>query len=150
VQPIQAMVNALASLLAGATAYLAPSASANIVALIVAPFTKGPNLVVADLTLASFAGSTPIAGMTGTQDVGNDPNTGQQVITIIAPSGGWVFTCTTAPATPQTVFGYALLNNAGTTLLATEYLIPNTTITNIGDFIDLGKITFTLNPAPLS
>lgn len=149
-QPVQSVINAIATLLANDTAILAPAVNANKVALIAAPFTPGPGLTLADLTLATFTGSAPLAGATGPQDVGRDPATGEQVITVIAPAGGWVFTCTVTPGSPQQIYGYALVDNGVANLLATALLPQPLTIAASGDFIDLGKVNFVLNAAPLS
>lgn len=146
--PMIAVREQLGTLLAADATTLAPAMNANEIALIVAPFALSENTVVGSLTLASFAGSTPIPCTVGAQGVGIDPATNEQLITILAPAGGWRFVSTGAVSPPQTVYGYALLTHAGATLLALQELDAPVTITLAGQEIDLGAVvmTFVLNP----
>ena len=145
--PMILLRDQLGALLAADTTTLA-TVAANKIALVAAPFALDENLVPADLTLATFTGSTPIAGAAGAQGVGTDPATGEQIITILAPVGGWRFVCSAPPGAPETIYGFALLNAAGTKLFGAELLPLPITITLAGDEIDLGavNITFVLQP----
>ncbi len=145
--PMIALRTALGDLLAADIPTLAPAA-ANKIALVAANFTPDENLVLADLTLATFTGSAPKAGAAGAQQVGVDPATGDQVITNLAPAGGWRFECTVAPATPEPIYGFALTNNAGAVLLAVGLLAVPISIAAVGDYVDLGavEIRFVLQP----
>jgi len=145
--PTKSVRQQLGILLAADTTTLAPVA-ANKVALVMAPFVPSENLVLADLTLADFTGSTPIAGVAGAQLVGTDPATLQEVITNKAPAGGWRWITTALTHLPETIYGYALIDNAGATLIATATLPQPVTLSEIGDFIDLGslELTFVLQP----
>jgi len=140
---------ALGDLLAADTSTLAP-ATANKIALIIADFTPDENLTVGDLTLATFTGSTPKAGAAGAQQVGINPLTGDQVITILTPAGGWRWECSSAPVTPEVVFGYALLDTTLATLIAVEKLTTSVSIANVGDFIDLGAVIMTFVNQPIA
>lgn len=140
---------ALGDLLAADPATLAPATDANKIALIAAPFAATEDLVIGDLTFATFTGSAPKAGATGDQQSGIDPPTGDQVITILAPAGGYRFECTVAPGAPETIYGWALTDNAGTTLLAVGTLTSPVAIAAVSDFIDLGAVTMTFVLAPL-
>lgn len=146
--PVIALRTALGDLLAGDIPTLAPAA-ANKIALVANNFVLDENLVLTDFTLASFTGSTPLAGTAGAQDVGIDPTTQDQVITNIAPAGGWRWECTGAPAVPETIYGYVLLDNAAAVVLAMALLPTPVSIANVGDFIDLGAVTFTFVAQPL-
>lgn len=148
--PMAALRLKLATLLADDTSSLAPAVNANKIALVTSPFTPEETLTVADLTLASFTGSTPIAGAAGDQGVALDPVTGQQLITILAPAGGWRWVCTAAPATPQTIYGFALLDAALDTLLGVELLTTPVTISAVGQEIDLGAVTIDFVLQPMS
>ena len=145
--PVKDMRLALGDLLAASVPWLAPVA-ANKIALIAAPFVMDENTVIGDLTLATFTGSTPKAGAAGAQQVGVDPATGDQVITNLAPAGGWRWECTVAPATEETIYGYALLDNAAAVLLGIQSLSTPIAIADVGDFVDLGavEIRFVLQP----
>ena len=147
--PIRDIRVSIGELLAADVAFLA-AVAANKVALIVAPFAQSEILVFADLTFATFTDSAPKAGVAGTQQSGIRPGVGDQVITILAPAGGWRFECTVAPGVAETVFGFALLDNAGAVLLGTSILPSTVTIAAIGDFIDLGAVEMVINAAPIS
>ncbi len=147
--PMIALREALGALLAADIPTLAPAA-ANKIALVNAPFALDENLVLASLSFATFTGSAPKAGAAGAQGVGNDPGTGQQLITILAPVGGWRFVCTVAPGAPETIYGFALTDNAGAVLLGAALLDTPITITLVGDEIDLGAIPITFVLQPMS
>src|SRR6266851_2618070 len=146
--PMRALRMLLGSLLAGDNSTLAPVALNNIVSLVKQPFTVNENLTLAGLMLATFTGSTPKAGTLGPQGSGIDPATQQQVVTILAPAGGWRWVCTGTPATPETLYGYILTDSTGTVILGAAELLNPLLISEIGDEIDLGSvmITFVLQP----
>lgn len=148
--PMQAVRLQLGALLAADTTTLAPAVSANKIALINAAFTPTENMTIGSLSFATFTGSSPKVGAAGTQGVGIDPATGEQLITILAPAGGWRFVCTVAPATPETIFGFALTDNAGAVLLGVELLPNPITIAVVNDEIDLGAVAMTFVLQPLS
>lgn len=145
--PVKDLRLALGELLAADVATLAPAA-ANKIALVINPFVPDETLTFGDFTLATFTGSTPKAGAAGAQQAGIDPNTGEQKITILAPAGGWRWECTAAPAAPEIVYGFILMDNAGAVLLGMESFVNGIPVANIGDFIDLGaaEISFVAQP----
>jgi hypothetical protein len=146
--PVKALRLELGTALAADAATLAPVANGNKIALVVNPFTPNENLVIGDFTLASFTGSTPLVAGTGTQEVGIDPTTGQQSITMKEPAGGWRFACTVTPASPQNVYGYILMDNAAATLLAMQAFDAPITISASGQFIEIpyARLTMVLEP----
>lgn len=146
--PTRAVRLQLGELLGADATTLAPVA-ANKIALIAADFTPDENLVLGDLTLATFTGSAPKAGATGAQGVGIDPLTGDQVITILPPAGGYLFECTVAPGAPETIFGYALVDNAAAVLLGVVKFPDAFTIENVGDQVDCGNPTMRLVAQPI-
>jgi len=148
--PMKTVRLQLGELLAADATTLAPAADENTIALIAAPFTESEILLPGDLTLATFTGSAPKAGVAGAQQAGIDPTTGDQVITILAPVGGYRFECTAAPAEPETIYGYALMNDDQTLLFAVKALPVPVTIEAVADFIDLGAITMTIVAQPIS
>jgi hypothetical protein len=147
--PTKAVRLQLGNLLAADTTTLAP-ANANHVALIKAPFVPSENLDPTMLTFADFDGSTPIAGTAGGQQVGIDPSTGDQVITILAPAGGWRWEVTGVHNLPQTIYGYALTNNTGATLYGTALLDAPMAFTDLTDFVDLGDVPINIVQQPMS
>ena len=148
--PVDSVRLQLGDLLAADATTLAPAMNPNKIALIAQPFTPAGNLTLAALTLATFTGSAPKAGAAGAQGVGVDPTTGEQVITILPPAGGFIFKCTVAPGSPETIYGYALVDNAVTNLLATALLSQPVTIRNVNDQVDVDDATLRFVVQPLS
>lgn len=88
---------------------------------IIAPFVPGVGLVHADLTY----GTGDLAPLTSADapSEGFDPLTGQWKILLDAPVGGWTWIpAGVTPVLPVTIYGFALVNNANTLLLATTAL----------------------------
>lgn len=139
----------LGDLLAADTTTLAP-ASANKIVLIMAAFALNENLILGDLVLATFTGSTAIAGSTGAQLVGLDPVTGAQVIEIKAPVGGYRWITGNAVNLPQTIYGFALVDNAAAVLLAAAALPQPITLQEAGQFISVDPVYMTLVSQPIS
>lgn len=140
--PTAALQARLGALLAGDTTTLAQASDANVIALVQSNTTYSPTLVAADLELADFDGSTEIAGATGAQLSGTDPATGDQIVTIKEPAGGWRWETTGVTNLPQTIYGFALLNEAKTTLYGYERLATPVTLTAADQVIDIGSATF--------
>jgi hypothetical protein len=77
------------TLLGSDTATLAPAALALKVILIKANFTPSPNLAVGDLTEADFSGYAAIAAALAALPESLDPNTGDSLLTVGPPAGGF-------------------------------------------------------------
>lgn len=145
--PIKDLRLSIGDALAADTAFLAPVA-ANKVALVISEFTPNENLVLADLTLADFDGSTPLAAGTGTQQVGVDPVTGDQLVTIKEPAGGWRWITTGLTNLPQVVWGYALVDNGVASLIGAELLPQPLSLTIVGLEVNLGRVQLRLSQTP--
>jgi len=148
--PMLALRLQIGELLAADDTTLAPAANANKMALIAAAFTPDEGLEEGDLTYASFDGSTPITGVVGTQQAGVDPATLDQIVTIKEPAGGWRWESTGVTNLPQTIYGFALLDNALAVLLAVASLDEPVTITAAGQEINLGACKLTIVQQPVS
>jgi len=133
-------------LLAADPATLAPAAGGNQMALVMAPITPGEGLTFADLTLATFDGSTPIVCGTGTQPSGEDPFSGAEVVSIKVPAGGFRWETTGLTNLPQVIYGYVLLDNALAVLLASAAFESPITLTEVGQVIE--GLTATMQLAP--
>ena len=129
-----------AQLLAADTATLAQAANANVVALVMANFNSSEQLVASAVTLATFDGSTPLAVGLGTQAEGLDPNSADALISLKSPVGGWRWETTGTTNLPQTIYGYVLLDQALTTLLASEKLDTPVTLNAVNQVIELGAL----------
>lgn len=126
-----------AQLLAADAATLAPAMDANHMVLIKNEFTSSEATAIGSLEFADFDGSTPVAVGTGTQPEGLDPNTSDAIINLKPPAGGFRWETTGVTNLPQTVYGFALTDNAGTTLLATERLQTPILLTAVNQVVNL-------------
>jgi len=140
-QTTAALRQAAALALAAQAATLAPAADANVIALVINEFSPSEAMVLAGLDLATFDGSTPIEGVTGTQPTGIDGNTGDVLIYISPPAGGYRWETTGTTNLPQTVYGYALLSNDLGTLLAAARLETPVELTAVNQPVELGAVT---------
>lgn len=140
----------LGTLLAADATTLAPAADNNTVLLIMSDFTPNEDLVPADLTPATFDGSAGLLAELGAQQVGLDPTTGDQIVTIEEPVGGWRWITTGLTNLPQTIFGYGLYNEALDTLLGVTKLDTPITLQGVGEEINLGAIQLRFVLEPIS
>lgn len=140
----------LGALLAADPTTLAPVGTANVIALIMAPFALSETTPLASLTFATFTGSTPIAGETGAQLVATDPITFNQIITLKAPIGGFRFVTGDLVNLPQTIYGFALLDNAMANLFALAAFNPPIPLVSAGQQISVDDVTLTLVQLPIS
>lgn len=129
-----------AKLLAADPTTLAPAANACQVHLVMANFTPSEQLVASDLTFATFDGSTALAAGVGTQPEALDPNTNDAIIDILSPVGGWRWETTGVTNLPQTIYGFALTDMAGTTLYASAKLATPVTLSAINQRIELDEV----------
>lgn len=148
--PMKAVRLLLGSLLAADTSSLAPAISANKMMLFVNNIAITEDLAVGDLVPANFTGYAPILGSTGAQEVGLLPQTLAQAITLDTPVGGWRWVTADLVNLPQTIYGYALTNNAGSTLLAVGLLDTPIQLNSAGVIVDLGTVNLTFVAQPLS
>lgn len=139
-QSTAALRQAMAILLAADTATLAQAANENIIALVKAAFNPSEDTIAADLTLADFDGSTPLDCALGTQPSGLDPNTNDVIISLEPAAGTFRFETTGVTNLPQTIYGFALLNAAGTTLWACEAFDDPITLTAVNQVIELEEV----------
>lgn len=148
--PMIALRLSLGTDLAADATNLAPAMTANKIALIMEDFAPAETLVAGDLTLANFTGSAGISGAVGAQLTGIDPVTGQQIITIKTPLGGYRWVTTDAVNLPQTIFGFALLKSDLTVLYAVQHLDNPIVLAGAGQEVDLGSVFITLVLQPMS
>jgi hypothetical protein len=148
--PMKAVRLELGNLLAADSTTLAPGVTANKIALIMNPFALSENLRLADLTFATFTGSTAISGATGAQEVGVDPTTLQQVIEIKAPIGGYRWITGDTVNLPQTIYGYALTDSTGANLLGVASLPTPIILQDAGQFVSIDPVFMTIVPQPIS
>ncbi len=131
-------------LLAADAASLAPAdPNGNKMALVMAAFVPAESLVFADLTLATFDGSTPIVSGGGTQPEALQPSTNDSVIDLKPPAGGFRWETTGLTNLPQTIFGAVLLNNAADLLLASALFDTPITLTAVNQRVEFNEAEIT-------
>ena len=146
-KPVRSLWQAQADLLAADPATLAPAMNANKVHLAINNFTPSLDLVLADLTPATFTGSAAKDVGTGTQPTYYDVATGKYTIRLLEPVGGWNWVCTVDPAAPETVYGVYVTDNAGTTLLGAQLLEEPVVIDAAGQGVGIGDLLLAFDTA---
>lgn len=119
------------------------------IALVINDFAPTKDIVLVDLTLATFTGSTPKVVTTGNQTVLYDSETARRGVLLKEPVGGFNFVCTSAPGAPETVFGWALLFDAGSSVWAVNKLETPVVITSAGDFVGIPALFGYLQQNPV-
>jgi len=143
-QSTLALRDQAAKLLAADSTTLAPAMTGNKLHLASANFTPSEGLAIGDLTEATFTGYAALVAGTGAQGEGFDPGTLDSVIDILAPVGGWRFVVTSATGLPQTIYGFYLTNNAGSTLYGAALFDAPIVLNNNGDVIVIDRVYFRL------
>jgi hypothetical protein len=148
--PTQAMLDAVATEIATDTTVLA-NALFNQVFLIAAPFVPGAGLTIGGLVLASFTGSSPISNTSAVMLKYTDPLTGEWLVEIPPPVGGWHWQVNTNLTNlPQTIYGYGVMDNTGAILWGTNLLPTPLLLTAIGQGVDVPRVNFRLSAQALS
>lgn len=149
-QPTSTLANRVSSLIQTDTTTLAAAAALKL-HLAMAAFTPSLTLLLAGLTEATFVGYAALAaGATGSQNQWFDPATGNSIVEMKAPVGGWTFSCSGATGLPQTIYGYYLTDGGVATLYASALLTPSITITASGQGIEVPNARFVFPPSPMS
>jgi len=99
------------------------------------PFTPSLENVLADFTEATFTGATALSLGTGAQPIFYDAGTGLLTINLKPPTGGYVWTCTVDPASPETIYGVYLTDTADAVLWGSMPLETPQTISQAGQGI---------------
>lgn len=144
--PVKVLRESIGAALAADVNFLADDPAPK-VKLAINDFVEDDAAVVGDLTEATFTGYAALLPTAGAQLTGIDPLTGEQLVTLVEPAGGWRFKATNATGLPMTVYGYYLVDNAGTALLALKRFDEPITLTGANQEINLGTISFRMvNP----
>jgi hypothetical protein len=143
--PSQTILNSLQTLLADDTGSLGAAAVKH-VHLIMAPFTPSPTTDFTALTEATFTGSTKLSAPAGNQSAFRDPGTGQLVVEMIPPAGGWHWQATAGANLPQTIYGWALTDLADAVTFGSGLLPAPITLAQTGDGVDIPAVRFNFIP----
>lgn len=147
--PTQALLDKVASAIATDTAALAAALFLHVY-LVKAPFTPGPNLVVADVPKADFTGATAIVTTSAVMGMAIDPQTGEWIIQVPEVAGGWHWQTTDLVNLPQTIYGYALTNVGETVLWGTAIFDAPILLNGDDQGIDVDQVRFRLANSALS
>jgi len=139
--PSQEILDAAAALLAADTATLDNATDVEVI-LFKDPITPTPATVVGDLTPADFDGYAPLAKAASGPVVTTDPDTGDKLIRIPDPAGGWNWVTSGVTNLPQTIYGYALTDNTGADLYGIHVFDTPITLTAAGQGVVIGDVTF--------
>lgn len=146
--PDLALVERMADLLATDTTTLDAVADVEVI-LFINNVTLGPDTVIGDLTPATFDGYAAKAKDAAAPSTYTDPATGDIIISIPAPAGGWLWQTTGTTNLPQTVFGFALTDSTGADYYGGELLSEPVTLDAAGQGVQLPNgVTFRI-PASL-
>ena len=146
--PMKALRLKFGTALAADSTSLAPAVTGNDVFLIKEDFAEVESVVIGDLTKADFDGYADIVGSTGAQQTGTDPVTGEQLVTIKEPLGGWRFACTGPTLLPMTIYGYGLKITGAGALLGLHRFDEPITLTESGQEINLGTVAIRIVTRP--
>lgn len=143
------LVDRMATLLAGDTTTLAAVGLVN-VHLAKAPFTPGPVLVPGDFTEADFDGYAALAVDSATAQVFTDPSTGDKIIQLDEPAGGWHWETTGVTNLPQTIYGAWLTDPTDATVYGSMLLDIQPELSGTDQGVDLPQVRFRLNQQALT
>jgi len=141
--PTKVIEDAMAGLLAADTNTLAKVLPPK-VHLIAAAFVPGENLDFTVLTEASFPGYAALAATSGTQQSFNDPTTGDNVVQLLEPAGGWHWQANATVTPNQTIYGYVVTDNASLITYGGQLFSTPIVLAVSGDAIDQGQVRFNI------
>lgn len=144
------LLDRLATILSTDTGSLAPAAGGVKIHLASAAFTPGPTLTLAGLTEATFQGYAALLAAAGNQMEFLDPTTGNRIVQLQEPAGGWHWGTTGATGLPQTIYGFYVSDNGTVTLYGSQLFPTPIVLTASGQGIDVGQVRFMLAPPTIS
>jgi len=110
------------------------------IVLIASSFVPSPSLVRDDLTLATFTGSTPKDIPFGSQVLILDNESGRMGLMLKEPVGGFNWTCSAVPSSPETIYGWGIYSTNDDSVWFTELLPVPVTVSNIGNVVEVTAI----------
>jgi hypothetical protein len=144
--PVLSIYSQVMALLAADTTTFDQATDALIVTLLNQPFTPSVNTVYSALSPATFVGSTPIAVTLGAQEHFRDPVSGNYVLQLSQPIGGWKWQCTTAPGAAETIYGYVVTTSDTSVTLGSGLLDTPVVIQAVLDAVVIPEIAFGVVP----
>lgn len=146
--PTQLILDALQTLLAEDVGTLAAAAVKH-VHLIKEAFTPSAETDFTALDEADFTGSTAKNAPAGNQSAYRDPTTGQLVVELIPPAGGWHWQATDGVNLPQTIYGWCLTDLANGDTFGSGLFDEPILLQQAGDGLDIASVKFNFVPPVL-
>jgi len=115
------------------------------VQLIASPFTEVVDLDMGTLVNPTNSGISGRKEGSGAGDVTIDPISGERLIDVPAPAGGWRWETTSVFAGNETIYGYAICIGDGGNPLAVEHFDEPIEVTAAGQVIDIARVRLRLN-----
>jgi len=143
--PTTLLANRLSKVVAADATTLALPAGCVVVPLS-ADFSPSPNLVPASVTKAPIVPFFPKVPTPGTQFDSVDPVTGELVIQMIEPVGGWHWNTGVGFAGPVTIYGIGLFNDNYTLLFGTAKYATPIVLTGDNQNLDWPNVEFRIDP----
>jgi len=117
---------------------------AHAVCLFTNNITPTKNSVIGDFDEATFTGYTGIQAEEGNANFYIDPLTSELCVELVPPVGGFNFECTSAPASPEAIYGYYVVNFNTTQVLGAHKFENPISIAVANQAITLPKVEFRL------
>lgn len=149
-QPTNALLQEMATLLATDPASLAPATDALFIHLSASPFSPSLETDLTDITAPTFTGYAAKSPVVGAQPKWKDPATGEWIIQLKPPAGGFVWVTTDAVGLPQTIFGYVVTDHTNAITYGSALLPTPVTLTAGSQGVDIGEVTLRLTNSALS
>jgi len=148
--PTLTLLERMADLIGADTVTLAAPTTFVEIHLSQTAFTPTPTLVIGDLTPPTFDGYAPLSAGSAATQVFVDPATGDIMIQMMEPLGGWNFQTTGTTDLPQTIYGFALTDTAGAVVHGSQLLDTPVVIDGTGQGFNIPNINFRLNAGAMS
>lgn len=118
------------------------------VGLISAMFNPSIDLVMGDLAICQLTGLVPLAGVAGPQNEAIDADTGESLVDVKVPAGGFRWETPGDFVGLVVVYGFALGNNAFDVLYGTHLLQEPILLTAANEAITAPRLQFPTNVVP--
>lgn len=139
-----ALLERMADLLGADTVTLAAPTTFVEIHLSQTPFTPTPTVVPGDITPATFDGYAPLSAGSAATQVFVDPATGDVMLQMVEPLGGWTFQTSGVTNLPQTIYGWILTDAAGAVAHGSQLLDDPVTLDGVGQGFSVPRVGFRL------
>ncbi len=149
-KPSRTLAGLLSSLLAADTSSIAHGTNAVKVGVVTENINPTLDSVIGDFTVATADGLAALSGVVGAQLESVDPVTGELIVEIKPPAGGFRFELTGVTGAPYTVYGFVLMNSAASAWYGFEKLETPITLTAVNEAITAPALKFRIDPTKIT